>query len=323
MIARLIIIITVLWAHSWAESVSFVALMPSSENFKLALRGIEDELMGEYEIEVIDVDKVSPEEAFDLASKYDPSALILMDAKAVRFAEHFQNENEKFVQMPKFVLMTLQVEKTAKNLENTVGIRFEVPGYTTFTNFRIISERDFSKVGVFYRKDFQEDIMESQRLLAREEIEIISYCLDCDNSGSELSERDALRGLNAGWRQMRRDGVEVLWMLADNAILNAATLRDFWIRTIASRRIPVVVPLERFVETSANLGVFVTQPDYLHMGSQLAGQIFQFFEDGEELENIGFEPLISITSVLNANRANRIRWGLDSERLGRVDRILE
>jgi hypothetical protein len=323
-IRQLLITLLLCVAFVYTQEHRLVAIMHTSENFMTVLKGIQDELMDDFAIDIIDVDEHKTQaQAWQQVQKLAPDGLILMDAQAISFAEYFQSQDPDYKQKPKFVLMTLQVEKATENLQNVIGIRFEVPGYTTFTNFRIISEKDFNKVGVFYRKSFEHDITESKRLLANEQIELVAFCMDCDTPDKELSERDALRQLNNGWRELRREKVEVLWMLADNAILNGTTLRDFWVKTIARQRVPLVVPLERFAEPAVNLGVFVTQPDYFQLGAQLAGQVLQVFEEEEELDNIGFEPLISIRSIVNARKARTIRWGLNAERMGRVDKVLE
>lgn len=75
-----------------------------------------------------------------------------MDTKALSLALELQKYDSAFTALPKFVLMTLQVKSMAKGLSNTAGITFEVPLYTLVTNFRIISQNDFFKVGIFYRK---------------------------------------------------------------------------------------------------------------------------------------------------------------------------
>ena len=97
--------------------------------------------------------------------------------------------------MPKFVFMTLLADLTARGLSNTAGITFEVPLYTLVTNFRIISQKDFSRIGIFYRISFARSVEESKKLLEREQIRISAVCVDCDQ-GKKPSIENTLRIMN-------------------------------------------------------------------------------------------------------------------------------
>ena len=302
---------------------NLLALIPFESQFQTVLEGIRSELGSEYSITAVDMKK-SPD-AVDIITQckqLNPEALILMDTKAINLALGLQKMDALFVKIPKFVDMTLMVETTTKGLSNVAGIKFEVPIYTLVTNFRIISKKDFSKVGIFYRESFSSSIEEAKKHLSREQLSIDALCIDCKNNEKTTS-KEALSTMKDSFDKMKNDNVDVFLLLADNLVVNAASLNEFWISKVKNKKIPMIATIDMLASSKFGVAVFTADPDLVQLGSQSANQIIEHFENETPMNEIGFEPTISIKSTLNAEIAKYMNWELKEEKLGRINNIIK
>ena len=312
-------------AFSSAAKNRLIALMPAGTPFRQVLEGIWEELdTSNYTIDTITMSKsLKTEKLARQCRKTDVNALILMDGKAISAAGDLQKFDPFFVSLPKFVYMTLQVESTTGKLSNVAGIKFEVPVYTLVTNFRIISRKDISRVGVFHRKSFTSSIERAKELLKKEQISLQTVCVDCEKKEA-TTVKDALKTMKQNFGKMiRRQRSEVFLVLADNLVVNNTSLSEFWIRKVKNRKIPVIASLDILASPKIGLAVFTADPDLLQLGIQAANQIMEYFENGTTIEEIGFEPVISIKSTLNEAVARELDWKLKTEKLGRIDKIIK
>jgi hypothetical protein len=314
---------SLLIATSQAKT-NMMAFMPAGAQFQTVLAGIRAELDTTYTIDVVDMSKpVKIEEVAEKRRKNNIKALILMDIKAVRAVQDLQKTDSAFESMPKFVYMTLMVEATTMGLSNVAGINFEVPIYTLVTNFRIISQKDFSKVGIFYRKSYSSSIEEAKKLLSKEQFSLQTVCVDCEQN-EKTTVQDVLKVMKKTFDKMVKEkGSEVFLVLADNLVVNNTSLTEFWLEKVKKKKVPVIAPLDMLASLQIGLAVFTADPDLPQLGAQAANQIIEFFENGTPLESIGFEPTISIKSTLNQNVAKELEWKLKAEKLGRINKVIK
>jgi hypothetical protein len=298
--------------------------MPILDQFQKVLDGIRNELGSDYNIDVIDIDKVeNVEEIANRCKSIDANALILMDIKAVNTIVDLQKRDSTFISIPKFVMMTLMADITTKELSNVSGITFEVPAYTLVTNFRIISQKDFSRVGIFYRKSFTKSIEEASRLLEKEQISLNAICVDCDQK-NEATPSDAIKIMNKKYAIMRKaKSIDVFLLYADNLIVNENSIVSFWIDKVKSGKFPVVAPLDILASPEIGLAMFTADPDLTQLGSQAANLILDYFENHIPIDQIGFEKTISIKTTLNLQIANELGWKLKEEKLSRINKIIK
>ena len=300
-----------------------LAIMPNAEPFHQALEGLQSDLGNNYEVRWFNADLPKASDSLQrVISNFQPQGLVLMDTKAIGLAKEAQKESVQYQLLPKFVLMTLRAEDAIRDLKNSAGIKFEVPAYTIFTNLHIISKRDFHRVGVFYRESFTGFFQESKKFLAKEKIDLVGECLNCG-----LNEKAApvavYEGLRAGMVKMASQKVDVIWMLADNALVNDGTLKGFWLAQFKSYGVPLVVPLPNLASLDLNLGMFGVWPDYRQLGMQAAQQVIQVFESGEAAGSLGLETLVGVQMVLNLEMAKRAKWDINGEKLNRMSIILK
>lgn len=311
-------------ATTIAAKTNLVALIPPDKQFQQVLDGMQSELDANYSINVVTMTKSFKFD--DLTQKCknnDIKALILMDDAAIDAVRELQETDSFFVKMPKFVFMTLQVENTTKGLSNVAGIKFEVPIYTLVTNFRIISQKDISNIGIFYRQSFSGSIEEAKKMLENEQISLNAVCVDCKDNGKATTQKALSVMDNSIDKMVKEQGCEAFLVLADNLIMNNTSLNDFWIGKVKKLNVPVIAPFEMLASKKVGLAIFAADPDLIQLGAQGANQIIEYFENGSSLDAIGFEPTISIKSTLNESVSKDLGWKLKSEKLRRINQIIK
>jgi hypothetical protein len=303
---------------------NIMAFIPADTQFKTVLAGIRSELDSTYVIDVIDMSKsYKVEEVAKKCKKNCVKAFILMDRKAILAILDLQKTDSSIASMPKFVYMSLMVKTMTKDLSNVAGIKFEVPIYTLMINFRNISQKDVSKTGIFYRKSYLNSIEEAKRMLGKEQFSLQAVCVDCEKN-EKTTEQDALKVMKISFVKMvKEQGSEVFLLLADNLVMNNASLTEFWMNMVRKQKIPIVAPLDILASPQIALAIFTAYPDLPQLGAQAANQIIEFFKNKTPLETIGFESTISIKSTLNQAVAKEIGWNLKPENLGRIDKIIK
>ncbi|HLP40231.1 MAG TPA: hypothetical protein VK465_01880 [Fibrobacteria bacterium] len=295
-----------------------LAILPSGESFRQAWSGMKSDLGSRYEWKTFEPDTRNAEDSLaKLVSAYAPKGLVLMDSKAVALAKRLQKRDSAFASLPKFILMTLNAEAAARDLRNSAGVRFEVPAYAIFTQLRSLSGKEFSRIGVLHRREFSALVEDSRRLLAREKLELIGQCVDCDEKEVLFDGKMAKR-LTRALDALQEARVEVVWMLPDNALVNAATVERFWAPRFRRGKMPLVVPLANLAGKQANLGLFSAYPDFYQLGVQAAQQVVRVLEEESKPAELGFEPLISVQTTLNLGVSKRLGWEI---RAGKLDRV--
>ena len=294
-------------------------LGPKGENFNLAIQGLTHEL-NEFEFQQIYTQANTPISILKTTIlNSQPDGLVLLDNSILGKIETLSKSQPVIKALPKFALMSLNLKSSIKNLPNSYGVELEVPAYTLFTQFRRISDNSFSKVGVFYQKSLQEYINISKKQLAKELIELVAICVDCDDKSTE---RDIINKMNKGARSfIFKERINVIWMLADNATLNKKTLKDFWLKTIKPSKFSVVTPFAEYTKPQVNLGHFAAQVDFHALGSQ-TGMMIESYFDGQ-MPRIRTEPPLVVKTYLNLFKAKQTSLKINSQQLQNIDHILE
>jgi hypothetical protein len=304
-----------------SAAIRLLAITPNGEAFMQALEGLKSDLGDKYEVKRFDATLPNAADSLrGLVRAYSPQGLILMDSKAIVLAKEL-GKDSGFARLPKFATMTLKVEGAIQGVDNIAGIKFEVPAYTIFLNLRILSRGEFHKVGVFYRQSFAAFVEESRKFLAKENIELAGECLDC-GMADKLPPGSVPGKLRESMGRLASQNVQVIWMLADNTLVNEATLKGFWLTRFKEYGLPVVVPLPNLASLELGLGMFGVWPDYRQLGMQAAQQIIQVFESGESPGKLGLEPLVSVQTVINLDMAQKVKWDLNKDKLYRVNSVL-
>lgn len=320
---NLIILTTILLnvVFSQESLPNVVALMPEGEQFQKVFNGIKDEVLEDFNLVQVILDEKNPDANIKAIEIAKPELVVLMENRSIRVIKKFQSKPEN-AQIPILATMVLQVENETQSLKNVAGIKFEIPAYTIFSNLKIASKTEFSKVGVFYNKDFQDFIDLSKKMVAKENIELVGYCVDCD--GAKDAKKSAKYMSKVFKKKIRKkDNIDVMWMLPDNRLLNATTLKKFWVKYPQKKKMPLIVPIENLASVKANMGMMVFNPDYSELGVQAGSKIIEILLDETPIEEVGFEELLSVSPILNKKRAKKTKWKIDNDNLGNFKKVLD
>lgn len=305
---------------NWCLADQILIVKPQGETFELAYQGILSE-MDSTQLQVLNTDHSTTQD--DILAKLDkvkPKAIILMDNANLQFLIALSKTNSWVHDIPKFSILTLNLKKEIHGYQNFYGVEVEVPAYILFTQMRKLSKSPLTKVGVFYQKKLSERVKKSITNLKREQIEIISHCVDCEVEAP--NEATALTQMKLGLRKMIFDEkVQALWMLADNSTLNKLTIKEFWIRAVSKTDIAVATPFIHYTTPDFPIGHFAAQANNFELGVQIANQIENFMEEGG-LEN-PTEPPISVRTSVNLTKLKQISWKLRQQQLENIKHIFE
>lgn len=296
--------------------VRLTVLMPKGEKFEKVYSGIKEEMDGEYPLSIVYSEEDIAENVKAI-EKSNPGAIIIMDNSSVKTLKAYQSKNGS--EIPVFATMMLQVENSVKGLQNISGIKFEIPAFTVFSNLKYISKGDFKTVTVFYRKNFAQLIKSSQKMLSRENISLNAKCIDCEENIKPKKIYKRLKNLLEEAEDENK--LDVVWVLADNVILTPKLMKKFWIKKVVKKKVPVVVPLDGWVNPKMKFGMLAFNPDYPRLGGQISQMVREVFENESSTEEIGFEELISVYGVLNSKMAKKIKWQLEDENLDRLQKV--
>lgn len=304
-----------------SEVPNIAVLMPQGEQFQKVFQGIKDELDEDYNTIKVELNTKDIIANVKKLESIKPSLIVLMENRSIPVIAKYQ-ENPVNQVTPILAAMILNVKSETKELKNIGGIKFEIPAYTIFSNIRILSESQFKTIGVFYNKDFQEFIDLSRKMVEKEKMELKAYCVDCEG---DLSDSKVAKYMSKVFKKqmLKKDDVDVLWMLPDNRLLNAKTLKSFWTKHPKKKKTPLVVPIENLVTPKADLGMIMFNRDYEELGTQAASKVQEILEDEVPMEEVGFEELLSVSPILNKKRAKRIKWKLKEDKLSGLKKVYE
>lgn len=299
-------------------------VLPTGADFDSVYSGLNRELAGDYDLKAFRFEAGTNVDATAksiVAS--NPKGIIALDNTTLDVIKAVQKDPST-QEIPVFAGAMLQVkqEVDAKGIKNACGVQFEVPAFTQFSNLKQVSVSKFLKVGVIYRREFQPMIDISKEQLRKDNIELKQYCIDCD--GKTLDEKSTVKGLKEIWKNIESEPELAVWVLADNGLLTSKTMGEFWLDKVAKVKKPVVSPLEMFVTGQKPFGemaLLALSPDFVELGSQLAGTIQAVIEDGEVASEKGFEPLVSVKKYLNKKKSDKINWELNPENMSQIDRV--
>lgn len=313
----LVILILFLSSITFAKTV--LVLRPDGSEYSKAEHGLRSELSS-YEYHTLISSSTSEQK--QLRKKIDsiaPDFIVVMENHNLNRLIDLSLNGMDFSQHPVFSILSLNLKSTIKNQSHFYGIEVEVPAYTLITQFRKVSHSTVSKIGVFHQKELSFRIQEAKKTLKQEEINLVSYCLDCK---TPISNRLLLQMLKNEYREMIfEDEIDAIWMIEDNLSLNQTTLEHFWTRIVKNSSIPILTPFTSYTNPTINLGHFSAQAKYYELGTQVGLQIEMYADEGKL--DTQTEPPISVNTSINLPKLENIHWKIKKKKVERVKQIFE
>jgi hypothetical protein len=313
----LLIIINVVMASVAGAKEPIVIIRQEGRAFDDAVKGLCDELNGQFAIKEIIVDKrVSERGVNEKIRSINPKLVILMDNIAIGFYRKYQATlADGELPAPSISLLGVMINDAIAGLKNAEGISYEVPIVTSVISLRMIIGTPMRNVGVVYREFFKEFMSDNNVYCKKENIEITSIELP-NKSGSY---RDLLKKALVSIMEKK---VEAIWVPNDNVILQPDLIMNVWIPMVKKHKIPVIVGVEALVTPQLNLGTFAVLPDHVALGSQAGGMVFDIMENNWIVSANKVDPPLAVYKIINLKQAKQL-FNVTDEKLKSIDKKLE
>ncbi|MEZ4237836.1 MAG: hypothetical protein R3F59_17150 [Myxococcota bacterium] len=278
-----------LWGSAWAASAGLVPLNEPAEdrptvlvlrkdtpNMETFVQGLAGELGSDFNLVGLEVSREStPAEIGAALEQSHPAAIVLLDNPTAELYRSYQEQHQGAVDPPAVIAMALFVEQTAARVRNATGIAYEVPAVTSLVRLRSTVEAPVKRVGVVHRPSFGGFVADQARLAAVEGFEIVPY---------EVGARPGIGQVRKGLRSLDKLGIDALWVLNDNVLLNPELLVGAWLPSMRRYDHPVVVGVPNLLRTDPPVGSFAVLPDHQSLGMQAADLIFELEQAGWTLD---------------------------------------
>jgi len=292
----------------------------AGEKFSETYAGIKDDLEDDFILneKVID-SSMLPQTAIN-SIKADivnikPKLIVLIGNNPVRLYTSYQKQNPHEVFPPTIVMSALYVDRLIKQMQNTQGIRHEIPAVTSIRNIRSLIKQPVQRVGVLYREWMKDYIQLNAKFCKKEGIELIAV---------EIPNSFSVKSINYHLKHLLNNEIDALWVVNDNGLISPQLVQNVWLPNIKEFSKPVIVGVEGLTSTSLDFGTFSTVPDQYALGVQGAGLIGDIVDEGiVQLEQTKvYEPL-SIKKLLNIRLMQKRNIAINESKLETLDKLIQ
>ncbi|WDE04802.1 hypothetical protein SG34_026400 [Thalassomonas viridans] len=293
-----------------------LVLRAPGDDFSEVVNGMSDDLEGDIGFAELVVDAGS--RVSDVAAQiktHQPKVIVLIGNSSVNLYTKYQQAFPGQEFPPSIALAALFVDKFIPFLKNATGIRYEIPLVTSVVNMRLLMEKPIKKVGVVYRSWMQDIFDENVAYCRAEGIELI---------GGKLPNKD--RNMNRKIKQQLQglinQGVDVIWLLNDNQLINQKALKKVWLPLITRSKLPVIVGIKSLLATKLNLGSFAIVPDHYGLGVQASSVLLEIMENDWKILEQNIEHPLSVKQIVNVTILNKRSIQYRENLLSQVDDVI-
>ncbi len=297
------------------EVPAILTLMPDSPSARATYDGLVDELGVDFDLVPRIVERnTSAEQIAKLVSEVKPKAVVVMNNPTLRAYRNYQRAVPSATRIPVVAVLTSFLRESSEGVQNLAGVIYEVPLVTSLVNLRTILKQPLKKIGVLHRPIFGRFIEEQRKLAETEGFELVGI----EVSGKKRSE------IRTGLRSLRNDkGVDAIWVLNDNVLLDRNMLRKGWLPGLRNNRTPVVVNVRSLLSRDIDFGTFAVLPDHNALGTQAGQLIGTIAGSGWSVPSgASYEYPLSVEKVLDVAFARRY-LEIEEQQLATIDQLVE
>jgi hypothetical protein len=266
---------------------------------------LRDELQESFHVVPVGVSvETTPAHVAAALREHAPECIVLFDNKTAALYARYQRASERKRFPPAVVLLASFVDMY-QDIENAVGIAYEVPIVISGSKLRTYISRPVNRIGVVHRRAFESSIRHQSQLARIEKLTVVSRSLPNDATPRELAR--ALSSL------LSEEEVDVLWVPNDNALLSPEHIAQGWLPLLAKDPIPTIVGIPGLVTREVPFGTFAVIPDLSALGLQAANLVYGLAAHGFRLDEAQrVEQPLSVETFLDLDRA-RAHFGFREE----------
>ena len=315
---RLMALSLLLSLSSWVQADERILVaMDKGAAFTEVYKGIKDDLDGEIPLSQWIIDKkAKPAQFGQQISKYKPSLIVLIGNQATTLYAKYQAGAKKSEYPPSLIIAALFADKLVKKVKNSTAIRYEIPAVTSMRNARLVFNRRFKTIGVIYRKWMNDIVDNNERFLKTEGFRLERVVLGSKN-------KDVAGAVKSGIDQLAKKGVDAIWIVTDNKLLNGKILQKAWIPGLAKHKMITVVNVEQLAQSKLQFGNFAVYPDLYGLGIQGANAIFEIQEEDWSVEDRDIEEPLSVKKTLNKSMTKKRGLSVRKKGLNTLDKVIE
>ena len=128
--------------------------------------------------------------------------------------------------------------------------------------------------------------------------------------------------IKTGLATLLKKGIDALWVVNDNGLLNQNSLIKGWIPSIKKANIPVIVGVKRLISTKFNFGSFAIVPDHNALGAQGANLIAEIMASHWLIGDRKIEQPLSVEKMVNLDIFAKKGIKVRRDELNRLDKII-
>ncbi|MFT5162949.1 MAG: hypothetical protein ACI9FJ_001530 [Alteromonadaceae bacterium] len=310
------LILLVMPMFSLAEDTALVLTAPG-DAFKEVISGITGDLEEELNFEIYVISKGSKvSEVEQQISKHKPKIIILVENNAINLYAKYQKAHPKAEFPPSVAVAALFVDRFISKLKNATGIRYEIPAVTSIVNMRTVLQKPVKRVGVIHRKWMRGLIDDNNKYCLAEGIELVS--IEIPNKDKKLDKK-----LKSGLKSLLNKKIDALWVLNDNALLNANMIRSAWLPVIGNAKLPVIVGIKPMLSTQLNFGSFAIVPDHYALGVQAASIIGEIMEEDWYIGEREIEQPVSVKKIVNISVLDNKKVQYKQNEMQNMDEVVQ
>lgn len=292
-----------------AGRVPILVLTPYAESAHAMWSSLRDEVSDDMDVVTMEMgESVSAEDVRIRLESVHPKCVVLLGNQAVRTYRTLQKGGVKTP--PAVVAMSSFAKQLAGDLRNATGVAYEVPAVTSFVMLRQLTERPIERVGVLYRPAFKSFVGAQAELAEMEKVHLVGRSLDGEIGPRRI--RLALHEL------LRKEKVDALWVLNDNALLDPKVIRDGWLPEARKSEVPIIVGVSSLVNPRLSFGSIAVVPDHTALGVQVANLLFELSDEEWAVQGREIELPLSVETVVDMTQSHIMRLVDDAPSL--IDR---
>ncbi len=315
LLTLLLSIMSLLSIPAFAEDTALVFTAPGMV-FEEVIAGLSGDLEEELRFETYIVGKNSTVLEIDQQiQKHQPKIIVLVENNAINLYSKYQQLHPKMQFPPSVAVAALFVDRFLAKLKNATGIRYEIPAVTSIVNMRSVLKKPIKKVGVVHRQWMSNSMAQNADYCLAEGIELVTVGIPNRDLNLDKKLKSALK------RLLSKD-IDALWVLNDNALLNAEMIRSAWLPVVAKSRIPVIVGIKPMLSSKLNFGAFAIVPDHYALGVQAASIIAEIMEDDWQIGERQIEQPVSVKKIVNVSVLDKKRLRYKDNALLSMDEIV-
>ena len=267
-----------------------LVIRPDADEFQKLSAMIGRNLNSEYALDTSMITKTMSYEDFEQAlAKSGAKVVVSMDNQAIRHLKHYFEKNPAS-KIRGIATMGVNLKDLIPKNKYIAGVAYEVAGYLAIKGFNSATQSKARTIMGFYRSSISRIFAEEARTqLSREKITLTLVDLE---GKSDDDTSDAIK------QEIKKSGVDAVWLINDNKIINSRTISTLWLDAARKQKVPVICGIQKLAK-ELGICVYSETPTLQGTAEKITGIIFGYIADGNDADFYGVEYIQETEKTTN------------------------